>query len=100
MPPMMFFAVRIEHAFNTAVQCPHDANPREHRRSARCRDQDQGFHRSLPFLGFVLGLRKLRDIGAGVFERYELAPLGSEIGSSNFRDQSAVMRRVSSGMRH
>src|SRR2546421_12234276 len=34
-----------------AVQRPHDADPREHRRSAQFRDQDQGLDRGLPFGG-------------------------------------------------
>jgi hypothetical protein len=29
LPPMMVFAVRIEHTFRVPVQCPHDANPRK-----------------------------------------------------------------------
>ena len=57
--PMMVFTVRIENAFNTAVQRPHDTDARKHRRAARCRDQDQSFHRGLPLRGRVLGLRKL-----------------------------------------
>jgi hypothetical protein len=44
------------------VQCPHEANPREHRRALRRGDQDQGFHGGLPLCGLVLGLRKLRDV--------------------------------------
>jgi hypothetical protein len=37
----MGLAVRIEFANVIAVQCPHDANAREHRRPAERRDQDQ-----------------------------------------------------------
>jgi endonuclease YncB( thermonuclease family) len=39
------------------VQCPHDADPRGHGRSAERSHQDQGFRCCLPFRGFVLGLR-------------------------------------------
>jgi len=46
---------------------------REHRRSARRRDQDQGFHGRLPFRGLMLGLRQLHNVGAGVLQRDELA---------------------------
>jgi hypothetical protein len=44
------------------VQRSHDTDPRKHRRPAGRRDQDQDFHRRLPFLGFVFGFRKLRDV--------------------------------------
>jgi hypothetical protein len=70
---MVGLAVQIELANMVAVQCPHDADPREHRRAVRFRDQDQRFHGSLPLRRRVLGLRKLRDVGAGVLQRDELA---------------------------
>jgi hypothetical protein len=41
-----------------AVQRPHDADPREHRRPARLRNQDQRLHRGLPFRSIMLGLRQ------------------------------------------
>jgi hypothetical protein len=34
LSPMMLFAIGIENPFDVTVQCPHDANPRKHRRSA------------------------------------------------------------------
>src|SRR6266403_5081818 len=71
---MMLFAIGIKHPLNVAVQCPHDANPREYRRSARRRDRDQRLHGRLPLVGLVLGLRKLGDVVAGVLESDELAP--------------------------
>lgn len=70
---MMLFASWIKHPFDVAVQCLHDADPREHRRAAVCRDQDQRFHRRLPLLGLMLGLPKLRDVVAGV-------PWGDKLG--------------------
>jgi hypothetical protein len=69
---MVVLPIRIKYALNVAVQCPHDADPGEHRRAARCRHQDQGFHCRLPLRGFVLGLRKLDDVIAGILERHEL----------------------------
>ena len=64
--PVMVLPVRIKLPNVAAVQRPHDTDAREHRRAARYRDQDQGFHRSLPLRGRVLGLRKLRaEIIAG-----------------------------------
>jgi hypothetical protein len=73
---MGIFARRIEHPLDVAVQCTHDADPGEHRRAAECRDQDQGLHRGLPFRRSVLGLRKSRDVIAGIFKRDELAATG------------------------
>src|SRR5258705_5730051 len=55
------------------VQYPHDADARKHRRAARRRNQDQRFHCGLPLRGLMLGLRKFRDVGAGVLESDELA---------------------------
>jgi hypothetical protein len=69
---MMFFAIRIEHPLNVAVQGPHYADPRKHRRAAVRRDQYQGLHSRLPFRGLVLGLWQLGDVLAGVFKRDEL----------------------------
>jgi hypothetical protein len=45
-PPMRVFPARVEHALDVPVQCPHDADPREHRRAAERRDQHQGFPKS------------------------------------------------------
>ncbi len=70
---MMRFAIGIKLPLDVAVQRSHGANAREHRRPARSRDQDQGLHSGLPFLGLVLGLRKFRDVVAGIFERDKLA---------------------------
>jgi hypothetical protein len=36
---MRVFAVPIEHALDRAVQCPHDADPGEHRRTSAHRHQ-------------------------------------------------------------
>jgi hypothetical protein len=44
----------------------HDADASHHRRAAKRSDQDQGLHGRLPFLGFVLGVRKFRDVERGV----------------------------------
>jgi hypothetical protein len=73
---MRVLSIGIKLADDVPVQCPHDANPREHRRPAQRRDQDQGLHRRLPFRGFVLDLWQLRDEGAGVLQRDELATAG------------------------
>ena len=58
------------------VQGAHDADPRQHGRAATRRNQDQRLHRGLPFRRFVFGLRKLRDVVAGIPERNELAAIG------------------------
>ena len=73
---MMGLPIRIELANLVAVQRLHDADPRQHRRAAFRRDQDQGLHRRLPLRHLVLGLGKLRDVFAGILERDELAPAG------------------------
>jgi hypothetical protein len=67
---MRVFAIGIKLPDDVTVQCPHDPDARKHRRSARRRDQDQRLHCSLPFSGLVFGLRELRDVLAGVLERY------------------------------
>ena len=69
----MLFTRWFEHELDVTIQCLHDADPRQHRRPARRRDQDQGLHRCLPFRRLVLGLRKFRDVVAGILERDELA---------------------------
>jgi hypothetical protein len=51
-----------------AVQRLHDADAREHRWTATRCDQDQSLHCRLPLRGRVLGLRKLGDVGASLFE--------------------------------
>jgi hypothetical protein len=73
---MMGLAVQIELANMVAVQCPHDADPREHRRPAVRRDQDQGLHCCLLLRRFVLSRPKFRDVIAGILERDQLAAAG------------------------
>ena len=51
----------------------HPADAREHRRAAKCRDQDQGFHGRLPLSGFVLVRRELGYVIAGI-------PKSDEVG--------------------
>src|SRR5258705_11551943 len=71
---MRFFPIRIKLANEATVQGSHDADARKQRWPARRRDQDQRFRCRLPLLGLVLGLRKLRDVPAGILERDELVP--------------------------
>jgi hypothetical protein len=71
---MVVLSIRVKLANVAAVQGSHGADVSKHRRPARRRDQDQGFHRSLSFLRLALGLRKPRDVLARVLERDELAP--------------------------
>jgi len=63
---MRFLAIKIKLANDVPVQRLHDADARHHRRAAKRSDQDQGLHGRLPFLGFVLGLRKFGDLECGV----------------------------------
>jgi hypothetical protein len=62
---MVFLSVRIEFPNDMTVQCPHDAYPRHHRRTAS-RYQHQNLDRSLPFrqVGFLL--RQAGDVVCGI----------------------------------
>ena len=64
----MLSARRFEHELDMTIQCLHHADPRKHCRTARRRDQQQRFRRRLPFRRLMLGLRKLRDVAAGILE--------------------------------
>ena len=54
----------------------HHPYPRQHRRAAFRRHQDQGLHRGLPLRRLVLCLGHLCDVGPGILERDELAAAG------------------------
>ncbi len=49
--PMRIFARGVKLANAAAVQRPHDADTRKHRRAARRRYKDQGLHCGLPLRG-------------------------------------------------
>src|SRR3984893_5679277 len=70
---MRLLVLGIELLNVTAVQGQHDADPREYGRASVRGDQDEGFHRRLPFRGLVLSLRELRDVGPGIPQRDQLA---------------------------
>jgi len=90
----MGLPIRIELANLVAVQCLHDADPREHRRAARLRDQEQRLHGRLPFRRLVLGLTKFGDVDPGILQRGRArGPRGSGIGSSNVRFQPRLGTR-------
>ena len=99
LSPMMILARR-EHPLDVAVQCPHDADARHHRRApVAFGDQDQDFNGSRPLLDLLFGLRQLLDISGGVFERDELAtarqgnPLYDRAGlCARIRPQSFSLR--------
>jgi hypothetical protein len=68
---MMVLTIRIEHPFDVAIQCPHDADARKHcRAAAGLRDQDQP-------LPSPLAIRRPRaqlgNVVAGVLEDDEWA---------------------------
>jgi hypothetical protein len=63
---MRLFAIGIKLPNVMTVQCPQDADAREHRRAAGSRHQDQGLHRSLPLRRLVLGLPSRVRPSAGV----------------------------------
>jgi hypothetical protein len=83
---MMVFAVRIEDVLDATVQRPHDADPRKHRRPAKCRDQDQGFRRSLPLRSLMLSLRKLVMYRPASSSVTSWRPRGSGIGPVRHRE--------------
>jgi hypothetical protein len=74
---MMILARWIKHAFDVMV--PHDADPGEHRRPAMFCNQQQRFHRGLPWLGIVFCF----DVARSVAERDERFSARSSIGSKN-----------------
>jgi hypothetical protein len=63
---MCLFPRRIEHAFNMPIQGSHNADSREHRWPIPFGNQDQRFHRGLPFWRFMFGLGQLGDVERGV----------------------------------
>ena len=73
---MLVFARRIGHALDVAVQRSHDADAREQRGPVLFCDQQQRFHRGLPFVGIVFGLGQFGDVRGGVTERDHRFPAG------------------------
>jgi hypothetical protein len=51
---MRLLPVGVERPLDVPVERPHDADPGEHHRAAKFRDQEQRFHCGLPFWGVVL----------------------------------------------
>jgi len=51
LAPMSLFAIGIEHPLDMSIERPHHADQRHHRRPVLFGDQDQAFHRCLPFSG-------------------------------------------------
>jgi hypothetical protein len=71
---MCLLAVGIEHAHFMPAQCPHDTDPRHHRRSAPAiRPEDQRLYRGLPLGTVSVFLRERGRIGRGVAQRDQLA---------------------------
>ena len=88
----MGLPVRIELANAVAVQRLHDTDPREHRRAARRRDQDQGFHRHSAVLCSAFGsLVMYLPASSRVTRR---RPRGNGIGSLNWRFQPFAALRA------
>ena len=71
----MLFAIRVELANVPAVQCEQNTDARQHDRPAALGRPHQGLNRGLPFrLGGFL-FRQLGDVGRGVAQRDERAPI-------------------------
>jgi hypothetical protein len=83
---MRLLSRRVERPLDAAVQCPHEADARHHGRPIKIDDQEQGFDGGLPVLEQLLGLRKLRDVSAGILKGDELATAGkwNRIGERSF----------------
>ncbi|MDH2407073.1 hypothetical protein QCM77_45790, partial [Bradyrhizobium sp. SSUT18] len=77
---MRLSAVRGELPNVMAVQCPHDADPREHRRAAKIGYQHQRLDGGLPFWRIMLALRQLRDEGGGIVRGDQLAAIRQRDG--------------------
>jgi hypothetical protein len=69
---MLFLAPRIEPPLDVSVQRSHHTDPGHHCRAVLFGDQDQAFHRCLPFRCFVFSLWQLGDVGSGVLQGDEL----------------------------
>ena len=61
---------------DVTIERVHHADPGEHRRAAALGNQQQRFHRRLPFGGVVFGLGELGDVGGGVTQGNERLALG------------------------
>jgi len=70
--PMLVFPRRVEHAFDVAVQRSHHTYPRKHGWPSQFHDQQQTFDCDLPLIELLVGLRKLGDVSASVFEGDEI----------------------------
>jgi hypothetical protein len=75
---MMGLAVKIELANMVPVQGSQHADPCEHRRPVRLRDQNQRLDRGLSCRMLLLGLRQLGDELAGILQRDKLATAGHQ----------------------
>jgi hypothetical protein len=70
---MRVFAIGIEHALDVAVQRSHDTDPREHRRAAGRRRQDQRLHRRPAITAGIHPASRALVLGYGLFRWNETA---------------------------
>jgi len=87
---MFVFARRIEHALDVSADHPHYANPRAQRWPALFCDQQQRFHRGLPFVGIVFGHGQLGDVRGDVTERDQRFPARRR----DRIDKPLILRRI------
>ena len=69
---MMLFAGLRKLANLAAVQCQHDADPRQHRGAGALDDKQQRFRRGLPFRKLVVLGRETYHVGRGIAKEDEL----------------------------
>jgi hypothetical protein len=88
---MDVFTRCIKHPNVPAVQCPHEADARKHRRAVIVDNQKHRFDRGLPFLELLFGLRKLLKYLAASSRVTSFRPRGNGIGSLRERVAQAEL---------
>ena len=76
---MLVFAGRVKHALDVPVDRSHDTDAREQRWPVLFCDQQQRFHRGLPFVGIVFRFRQFSDVQGGIAQRAAAAAFGPAI---------------------
>lgn len=84
---MRVFLIGVELPDDVAEHRTHDADASQHRCTAACCDEHQGFDRLLPFRNGMLCFRKYGDVVAGVFQCHELPSAGQIDWVVDGRDQ-------------
>ena len=89
--PMRMLSRCSKHPLDVPIDSPHHADARVHEQVAAFCGADQATDRGPPLVEPLVGLWTPGDVIACVVESNELAAVGG-IGSSNGREQSAMMQ--------